>query len=335
MGPVTGFIAQNGPRQTTDAADVTKARRQVSGQAGGWVDASSHRGPVDSPRMAPRQSADGLLCSTTVKTRDSTHDPPRRSITCRDEASTHAGTGERTAVNPREFTAFRMARRAARLCRSPAVLVRGRPHETRNPRCAQLSLNLSSRRRRDRHAGPWPALSCSRRPRGRHTCRPCAGRPDHEAQLPRLRQGRGGELRGVQVNWPDDGRSCPAAAKPMYAELFNRPCQQHDAGDRNFGTKSRGPALQPDEKRATGSAAGSSTRCGACATGISSPSDSLGGTRRCAATRRQRRGERCGTAASPRSTPHLRAATRGTVGDRHPAPSACGRYPATARRGRG
>lgn len=36
-------------------------------------------------------------------------------------------------------------------------------------------------------------------------------------------------------NWSDDGCSGPAGIKKAYRRLFNRPCQQHDFGYRNYG----------------------------------------------------------------------------------------------------
>jgi hypothetical protein len=36
-------------------------------------------------------------------------------------------------------------------------------------------------------------------------------------------------------NWSDDGCSGPFLIRPVYRSLFNRPCQQHDFGYRNYG----------------------------------------------------------------------------------------------------
>jgi hypothetical protein len=48
-------------------------------------------------------------------------------------------------------------------------------------------------------------------------------------------------------NWNSDGCSGPKAAKPIYRTLFNKPCQQHDFGYRNYGRHTGGLQLQPDE----------------------------------------------------------------------------------------
>jgi hypothetical protein len=36
-------------------------------------------------------------------------------------------------------------------------------------------------------------------------------------------------------NWSDDGCSGPFLIRPVYRSLFNRPCQLHDFGYRNYG----------------------------------------------------------------------------------------------------
>lgn len=54
----------------------------------------------------------------------------------------------------------------------------------------------------------------------------------------------------LQFNWSTDGCSSrwyTAAVHPVYRNLFNRPCQQHDFGYRNFGTHDQGLALSPTE----------------------------------------------------------------------------------------
>ena len=48
-------------------------------------------------------------------------------------------------------------------------------------------------------------------------------------------------------NWDSDGCSGPGAIKPVYRSLFNRPCQQHDFGYRNYGRKDGRLQLSPDE----------------------------------------------------------------------------------------
>jgi peptidoglycan hydrolase-like protein with peptidoglycan-binding domain len=51
-------------------------------------------------------------------------------------------------------------------------------------------------------------------------------------------------------NWHSDGCSGPGLAKyvrPIYRALFDRPCQQHDFGYRNYGRHTGGLQLQPDE----------------------------------------------------------------------------------------
>ncbi|WP_298797858.1 phospholipase A2 [uncultured Pseudonocardia sp.] len=53
-----------------------------------------------------------------------------------------------------------------------------------------------------------------------------------------------------QFNWTSDGCSSrwyTAPVHPVYRNLFNRPCQQHDFGYRNFGTHEHGLALSPTE----------------------------------------------------------------------------------------
>jgi len=48
-------------------------------------------------------------------------------------------------------------------------------------------------------------------------------------------------------NWETDGCSGPEKIKRVYANLFNKPCQQHDFGYRNYGLEPGGPQLSPDE----------------------------------------------------------------------------------------
>ncbi|MGH2941312.1 MAG: phospholipase A2 [Solirubrobacteraceae bacterium] len=48
-------------------------------------------------------------------------------------------------------------------------------------------------------------------------------------------------------DWSDDGCSGLPVIKKIYANLFNKPCQMHDFGYRNYGTRSGGLALSPNE----------------------------------------------------------------------------------------
>lgn len=48
-------------------------------------------------------------------------------------------------------------------------------------------------------------------------------------------------------NWSSDGCSGPKQVRPIYRALFNKPCQQHDFGYRNYGGHPGGMQLQPTE----------------------------------------------------------------------------------------
>jgi hypothetical protein len=49
-------------------------------------------------------------------------------------------------------------------------------------------------------------------------------------------------------NWHDDGCSGPWVIKEAYRHLFDKPCQQHDFGYRNYGSKNKsGLQLAPNE----------------------------------------------------------------------------------------
>jgi hypothetical protein len=63
-------------------------------------------------------------------------------------------------------------------------------------------------------------------------------------------------------NWSDDGCSGPFLIRPVYRSLFNRPCQLHDFGYRNYGG---GLRLGATRTLAPGSTDASCRRCGGSA----------------------------------------------------------------------
>jgi Prokaryotic phospholipase A2 len=58
---------------------------------------------------------------------------------------------------------------------------------------------------------------------------------------------KGSANRPARFNWTDDGCSGPGLVGPVYRNLFDKPCQQHDFGYRNYGSRGGGLALQADE----------------------------------------------------------------------------------------
>jgi len=54
--------------------------------------------------------------------------------------------------------------------------------------------------------------------------------------------------RPAPFDWRDNGCSGPWVLKESYRHLFDKPCQQHDFGYRNYGSDNKdGPQLAPNE----------------------------------------------------------------------------------------